>query len=107
MRLPEDADLEAVQATLRDKLSDAGWKIRTYDNAAPGIQRMVNRLSSFLSLVGLATLLVGGVGVGNAVRAWLDTRLGVIATLKCIGASRSVIFSTTSVPTIIQIKSIA
>lgn len=94
VRLPEDADLKAVQATLRDKLSDAGWKIRTYDNAAPSIQRMVNRLSSFLSLVGLATLLVGGVGVGNAVRAWLDTRLGVIATLKCIGASRSVIFST-------------
>ena len=33
-------------------------------------------------------------GVGNAVRAWLDTRLGVIATLKCIGASRPVVFRT-------------
>ena len=67
--------------------------MRTYDNAAPGIQRMIERLGSFLSLVGLTALLVGGVGVGNAVRAWLDTRLGVIATLKCLGASRSVVFA--------------
>ena len=55
---------------------------------------MIGRLGSFLSLVGLTALLVGGVGVSNAVRAWLDTRLGVIATLKCIGASRSVVFAT-------------
>ena len=55
---------------------------------------MVERLGSFLSLVGLTALLVGGVGVSNAVRAWLDRRLGVIATLKCIGASRSIVFST-------------
>ena len=94
VRLPQEADLGAVRAALGERLSDAGWKIRTYDDAAPSIQRMVDRLGSFLSLVGLTTLLVGGVGVSNAVRAWLDTRLGVIATLKCIGASRSVVFST-------------
>ena len=93
-RLSKDADIDAFRAGLGDRLVDAGWRIRTYDEAAPGIQRMVERLGSFLSLVGLTALLVGGVGVGNAVRAWLDTRLGVIATLKCIGASRSIVFST-------------
>ena len=94
VRLPPEADLDAVRIALGEDLSDAGWTIRTYDDAAPGIQRMVERLGSFLSLVGLTALLVGGVGVSNAVRAWLDTRLEVIATLKCIGASRSVVFST-------------
>ena len=94
VRLPPEADLDAVATEIRDSLSDAGWNMRTYDDAAPGIQRMVERLGSFLSLVGLTALLVGGVGVSNAVRAWLDTRLEVIATLKCIGASRSVVFST-------------
>ncbi|WP_420604400.1 ABC transporter permease [Methylobacterium sp.] len=93
-RLAPEASLEEVRATLGDRFSDAGWRMRTYDNAAPGIQRMIERLGSFLSLVGLTALLVGGVGVGNAVRAWLDTRLDVIATLKCLGASRSVIFTT-------------
>jgi len=92
-RLAPGASLEEVRTALGDRFRDAGWQMRTYDNAAPGIQRMIERLGSFLSLVGLTALLVGGVGVGNAVRAWLDTRLGVIATLKCLGASRSVVFA--------------
>ena len=84
----------AVQAEIGKTLRDAGWQVRTFEDAAPQVRRMVERLGSFLSLVGLTALLVGGVGVGNAVRAWLDTRLGAIATLKCIGASRRVVFST-------------
>ena len=94
VRLAPEASLDAVRAELGEALEDSGWRVRTYESAAPGVQRMIERLGSFLSLVGLTALLVGGVGVGNAVRAWLDTRLGVIATLKCIGASRSVVFST-------------
>ncbi|MDE0458714.1 MAG: FtsX-like permease family protein [Chromatiales bacterium] len=93
-RLAPEVRLEDVRAELGHTFRDSGWQMRTYDDAAPGIQRMIGRLGSFLSLVGLTALLVGGVGVGNAVRAWLDTRLGVIATLKCIGASRAVVFRT-------------
>ena len=94
VRLPEGARAQAVRDDLVERLRDGGWEVRTFEDAAPGIQRMVERLGSFLSLVGLTALLVGGVGVGNAVRAWLDTRLGVIATLKCIGASRRTVFAT-------------
>ena len=92
VRLGPGISLAEVRAGLGEQLGESGWQVRTHDAAAPGIQRMIERLGSFLSLVGLTALLVGGVGVGNAVRAWLDTRLGVIATLKCIGASRSVVF---------------
>ena len=93
VRLPEGARAQAVREDLAERLRDGGWEVRTFEDAAPGIQRMVERLGSFLSLVGLTALLVGGVGVGNAVRAWLDARLGVIATLKCIGASRRTVFA--------------
>ena len=94
VRLAPDVDMGPVRAELDERFGEVGWRVRAYDAAAPGVQRMVQRLGSFLSLVGLTALLVGGVGVSNAVRAWLDTRLGVIATLKCIGASRSIVFST-------------
>ena len=94
IRLAAGAETGPVRAELDERFGEAGWGVRSYDAAAPGVQRMVERLGSFLSLVGLTALLVGGVGVSNAVRAWLDTRLGVIATLKCIGATRSIVFST-------------
>ncbi len=94
VRLPAGGQVDAVRESLSERLRDGGWQVRTFEDAAPGIQRMVERLGSFLSLVGLTALLVGGVGVSNAVRAWLDRRLGVIATLKCVGASRRVVFST-------------
>ena len=94
VRLASGVGMQEVRAGLGETLRDSGWQVRSYDDAAPGIQRMIERLGSFLTLVGLTALLVGGVGVSNAVRAWLDTRLGVIATLKCIGASRSVVFRT-------------
>ena len=94
LRLAEGVRADAVQAEIGETLRDAGWQVRTFEDAAPQVRRMVERLGSFLSLVGLTALLVGGVGVGNAVQAWLDTRLGAIATLKCIGASRRVVFST-------------
>ena len=93
-RLAPGVELETVREGIGERFREAGWQVRTYDDAAPGIQRMIGRLGSFLSLVGLTALLVGGIGVSNAVRAWLDTRLTVIATLKCIGASRSVVFRT-------------
>ena len=92
LRLAEGEAVDDVGALLRARLGDSGWQVRSYDDAAPGIRKMVENLGSFLSLVGLTALLVGGVGVGNAVRAWLDMRLEVIATLKCIGAPRRVVF---------------
>ncbi|MBO0332073.1 FtsX-like permease family protein [Sneathiella sp. CAU 1612] len=71
---------------------DTGWRIRDASNGAPGIKRFVDRVALFLTLVGLTALVVGGVGVGNAVRAYLEGKITTIATLKCLGASSSFIF---------------
>ncbi len=79
---------------LNERFSSAGWRIRNFNNAAPGIQRFVDRVTLFLTLVGLTALLVGGVGVGNAVKAYLQSKTETIATLKCLGASRRLIFRT-------------
>jgi putative ABC transport system permease protein len=70
----------------------AGWRIRTKENAAPGVRRFIERMTLFLTFVSLSTLLVGGIGIGNAVRSYLDRQTPVIATLKCLGAPRNLIF---------------
>ncbi len=94
VRLPAGADPHAFAAALRSAHPDAGWTLRTPDRAAPEVQRLVDRVMQFLALVGLTTLLVGGVGIGNAVRAYLAGKTATIATLKCLGASSGLIFRT-------------
>src|SRR3546814_13627562 len=55
---------------------------------------MLDRLTLFLTLVGVTALLVGGIGVANAVRSYLGGKTATIATLKCIGAPGRVVFLT-------------
>jgi len=71
---------------------DAGWQSRDRWNAAPGVRRFIEQVGAFLILIGLTALVVGGVGVANAVRTYLDRRRDDIATLKCLGASGGLIF---------------
>jgi putative ABC transport system permease protein len=61
---------------------------------AGGTEEFVDRLGSFLVLVGLSGLAVGGVGVSAAVRAYLSGKTATIATLKTLGATRATIFQT-------------
>jgi len=77
---------------LREKFPQAGWRVRGVDESAPGVRRFVERMTLFLSFVGLTALLVGGIGVGNAVKSYLDGRTATIATLKCVGAPSGLVF---------------
>jgi putative ABC transport system permease protein len=95
VRLPDGVGAEDI-ATIRQRAADefpkAGWSIRDRANAAPALASNIDRFSQFLTLVGLTALVVGGVGVANAVRAYLDGKRGVIATLKSLGASGGFVF---------------
>jgi putative ABC transport system permease protein len=97
LRLPDnDASDDAAQAlakTARAQLPEAGWTIRTRDKASPRLERNVDRFTQFLTIVGLTALLVGGVGVGNAVKSHLDRRRETIATFKAMGASGARVFA--------------
>ena len=57
------------------------------------MERFLDNVTLFLTLVGLTALLTGGIGVANAVRAHLLGRLHTIATLKCLGAPADTVFS--------------
>ena len=88
-----DASATAVVEQAAARLPDAGWEVRTRTNASPALERNVERFTQFLTLVGLTALLVGGVGVANAVKSHLDRKRDVIATLKSLGATGSRVFA--------------
>ncbi|MBV6635551.1 MAG: FtsX-like permease family protein [Mameliella sp.] len=94
MLLPPGTDLDTARAGALERFEDKGLSWRDARNGAPGIARFVERLGSFLVLVGLSGLAVGGIGVSAAVRAYLARKTSVIATLRTLGATRSTIFQT-------------
>ncbi|HUO86549.1 MAG TPA: FtsX-like permease family protein, partial [Thermoanaerobaculia bacterium] len=59
--------------------------VETWRDAQPSLRRQVRRVERFLGLVALLSLLVGGVGVAQTVRGWLEGRLDAIAVLRCLG----------------------
>jgi putative ABC transport system permease protein len=77
----------------RAALPEAGWDIRSRNNASPQLERTISRFTQYLALVGLAALLVGGVGVGNAVKSHVDRRRDVIAAFKALGATGRDVFA--------------
>ncbi len=96
LRLPEAANdlaaIELLRAEADTLFPSAGWNVRSRDDAAPSLKRDIERFSQFLTLVGLTALVVGGVGVANAVSSFVDLKRPAIATLKCLGARNGVVF---------------
>jgi len=92
--LREGDSIPRLRPAAQARFEGAGVRFRDASRGAPGVARFVERIGAFLVLVGLAGLAVGGVGVSAAVRAYLDGKTPVIATLKTLGAEGRVIFAT-------------
>jgi putative ABC transport system permease protein len=97
LRLPDndgsDRAASAVLQAAQQQFPDAGWEVRTSTNVSPQLERSIERFLQYLTLVGLTALLIGGVGVANAVKGHLDRKRDVIATLKSLGATGPRVFA--------------
>lgn len=80
-------DPAAVQEQLSDRFPLSGFDFRDRDRASPGADRFVGRMGEFLTLVGLAALVIAGIGIGGGVSSYLEARRSSIATLKVLGAT--------------------
>jgi len=79
--------LEAVSRGLRQAFPEQTERlsIETWDEAQPAVRRQLDGARRYLGLVALLSLLLGGIGVAQIVRAWLATRIEAVAVLRCIG----------------------
>ncbi len=93
LRIPDAVSAETFRAALDLRFPEALWRVRDYRRPAERVERVIDRLTLFFTLVGLTTLLVGGVGVSNAVRTYIDGKIRSIAMLKCVGATGTVLFN--------------
>ncbi len=85
------AGLKDVRELVKRDLPEAGFTSADRFDPSPQLSRSLERLRQFLTLIGLTSLLVGGVGVANAVATFIDKRRKVIAIMKSVGAPSLVI----------------
>lgn len=88
IRLPngDEQAVEEMARRIKDQLpGDGRYRVETYREAQPALRQGLDRMERYLGLAALLSLLIGGVGVAQTVRAWVAGRLDTIAVLKCVG----------------------
>ena len=84
---PSEAAVKTLLDEAKAKFPEAGWEARSRSNVSPDFSRNLDRFGEFLALVGLISLVVGGVGVANAAQGFVERKRGTLAILKALGAS--------------------
>ena len=91
-RFMSEAQVQGAAAQILARFPNSGWEARTRANVSPQLTRNVERFSQFMSLIGVVSLIVGGVGIAGAVSAFVDRKRESIAILKTLGASGATVF---------------
>ncbi len=93
LKLSPTIDAQAVAQRNRSALREARVRIRTVADDRDNLTEGLTRLANYLGLVGLAALLLGGLGTASAVHVLVRQRLDSIAMLRCLGASSRQVIS--------------
>ncbi len=93
LRLPPGADGEAIAKRFRGALAAERVTLRTVSDDERRLSETLGRFGSFLGLVALVAVLLGGLGVASAVHVFIKRRLPTIAILRCLGASARTILA--------------
>lgn len=89
--MDDNTQVAGFESALKSAFPDAPWRVKTGTDGNRSVERFLSQLTLFLTLSGLATFLIGGIGIGSAVRAYMSKKAETIAIMKTLGASRATI----------------
>ena len=84
-RVRSDVNPDEWQSELFETFPDTDWEVSTFRDRSDRIGERLAQAGSALLIVAFSTLFIGGLGVYNSVQAYLQGKLGTIATLRSIG----------------------
>ena len=93
VRLPAAVSPRTAVGALEHAIADPSVRVTAFDDARPGLRRFFSQLATYLGLVGLASLLVGGIGVASSVVTFVRRQLATVAVLKCLGAESRMVLA--------------
>ncbi len=83
----------ALARELREILKGTILRVRSYRESQENISAQFSRTENYLSLTGLLILVLGGVGVWNVARVFVEQKQKAVAVLKCLGAGANKIIA--------------
>ncbi len=89
--LPAGETGDQISKAAEKDWGTSGLRYRGPEEAIDGLQRLLEMLNTFLSVIGIAALVAGGVGIAQASTAFLQSRVPSIAAFKALGAQASTI----------------
>lgn len=82
----DDRELRAIKRRLSDGLPEgARVRVQTHREAQPNVRRSLDNVERYLGLLALLSLLLGGVGVAQVVRTWIEERTPQVAIQRSLG----------------------
>ncbi len=92
VRLTDEMDADAIDDAYRASWRASSTRSTTAREQAEDLTDGIQVLTKFLGLVGLAALLLGGIGVASAIHVYVKEKLTSVAVLRCIGATQGTVF---------------
>lgn len=83
----------ALVKQLRETLRGSTVQVQSYRETQENLSAQFDRTENYLSLTGLLILVLGGIGVWNVARVFVEQKRRTVAVLKCLGASGSKIIT--------------
>lgn len=80
-----EGEMESVMQRLQNEIKGNYVTIRSYKDSQESLNEQFTRAENFLSLTGFIILVLGGIGVSNVTRVFIEQKKKTIAVLKCIG----------------------
>ncbi len=82
-----EGQAEALTKQLKAELKNQLVSARSYRDSQENLNNSLQRAEDYLSLTGLVVLVLGGIGISNVTRVFVEQKKKSIAVLKCIGAT--------------------
>jgi putative ABC transport system permease protein len=84
--LAPSLDTSILQEEAEAAWGERGMRFRAPADAVDGLRDLLDMLDTFMTVIGIAALVAGGVGVAQATSSFLEARVESIAALKALGA---------------------
>jgi putative ABC transport system permease protein len=87
-RVQTDRDLNIWLDEFERAFPDTRWDTTTFAERSERLSERLDQIATALILIAFTTLFIGGLGVANSIHAYLEEKLGTIATLQTLGLRR-------------------